>query len=140
MSDVADKIILDNIGEALGGFANDYRAKGRFAGLKFVRAKISLKEIHERVKSRLDGLHGHIDPDLDDETLEALREFEDDAEEDEASAEIDAAIETLQVPTIKELHDKWLPMVIAGWPNAVLTDDTLEMDVDIPPPRKAHAR
>lgn len=140
MKAIQEKLIVDAVVETLGGFANEHRTAGRRAGLNSVRAKIPLVKFFKGVKSRLDGLHGHVDANLDDETFEALSEFEENTEEDDDAADIDAAIATLKVPTIEELRDTWLPKVIVGWKNVVLTKDFLEFDVDVPPSRKAHAR
>lgn len=44
------------------------------------------------------------------------------------------------IPSIEELRRKLLPTVLAGWENVTLSDDALELDIVVPPPRKAHAR
>lgn len=128
MNAIAEKLIVDAVSEALGGIITTHRTAARVAGQNSVRVKIPLVEIRERVKSRIDGLHGVVGgSDDDDET-------------DDSLSEIEAAVQSLITPSVAELREEWLPMVIVGWEHAVLTDDSLELDIIVPPTRKAHTR
>ncbi len=122
----AERLVADAVREALGGIINTHRAKARHAKKSSVRVKIPISEIHERVKSRLDGLRGTAS--ADDQT-----------DPDDA---VDGTAEAIDVeaPSCAELREKWLPALLTEGQDITLTDDALELDVAVPPPRKAHAR
>jgi len=104
-------IVTDNLQDVLSGIMSRHRITARIAGKDVVRVKIPLEDIREGMLQRL--------AKLDDIT--------------------DGEIPSFVVPTTTELREKWLPPLIAGG-TAILTDDTLELDVIVPPKRKAHAR
>ena len=103
-----EKRIMASLHEALYGIMAEHRAKARASKQASIRVKIPLAQIHERLKSRLDGLRGTLN--------------------------------IPEAPTPAELHSTWLPKLMVTWKNATLTADGIELDIEVPPPRKAHAR
>lgn len=123
-----EEIILDEIIQAVAGIATQHRTKARRAKMTSVRVSIPFSEIHKSLKSRLDGMRGHVDPDID---MSALDEIPD---------SITRRVEAIYIdtPTIEALRDIWLPRILGAnpIPDIVITEDALEMTVDVPPPRK----
>lgn len=111
MNATAEKLVSDAVAEALSGIMAEHRTAARLAGQNAVRVKIPLAEIHARVKSRLN----------------VLREFV-------------ADIPIPSAPSVAELRARWLPTLLSESKPAGLTDDARELDIIVPPPRKAHAR
>jgi hypothetical protein len=121
MDDRSDALVDEAVRETINGFMAEHRTAGRAAGLSRVRATIPLAKLQERVRSRIEGLRWPHDAGVEPTTA------------------LDEAIANLETPTIAELRDMRLPAILAG-SDARITDDALELEVVIPPPRKAHAR
>lgn len=110
--------ITEDICEVISGFMAEHRIKGRLAELTSIRAIVSIKEFRKRLRERIVGrrmMDDHGDP-----VMEALK--------------------CARVPSLVELRKKWLPAAFAKSDEAIITEDTIEMTVVIPPRRNAHAR
>lgn len=110
--------IADDICEVISGFMAEHRIKGRLAGLTSVRAVISIKEFRKRLRERIVGRR--MMDDCGDPVMKALKRA--------------------WVPSLVELRKKWLPAAFAESDGTVITEDAIELTVENPPPRNAHAR
>lgn len=100
----------ENVSESLGGIISRHSAEARAAGLKKTRVRFTLKQLRQRVQERINAVAA-IDPSY-----------------------------AHRAPMCAELRTNYLPPLLAGRPNAKITGSTVEFDLDIPPPRRAHAR
>src|SRR3989338_2436733 len=104
-------IILDAINSSIGELTNQQRLKAIRAGQTKLRVRITLSELTELIKSRLDGLHGHeVESESDD-----LSVFDELFDEEDMVESID-----VDMPSDAELRDHWLPMYVAKISGATL--------------------
>lgn len=124
-----EEFILNAINDSIGQLVTKQRTKARLAGQTTFHVRITLSELADLVKSRLDGLRG---VELAPDDLPMFDELDD----DEVVESVD-----VDMPSNAELRDRWLPMIVEKIGGATLDHDgTIEFDSEVPPPRNAHAR
>jgi CheY-like chemotaxis protein len=124
--------VAEAIRESLSGLLSRNRAKARFEGIQngTVQLRVPLTELRQLVKSRLDGLRGADEPgDTPDAPFEDDNNGFEESDNDSLSAiEVDA-------PGLDDLRERWLPAL-----GVRVAGDDVELDVNVPAPRHAHAR
>ena len=117
------RMVGDAVRESLSGLLSEHRTAARIRGAtgQTIRVRVALAELRRLVKARLDGLRGAEEPEESESPL-----TEDDLDE-VAALEVEA-------PSLDDLRRR-LPLL-----GARIAGDSLELDVQIPVARPAHAR
>ncbi len=120
-----NRLVADAIQESLSGLLSRRRAEARAQGLvgQRVLLRIPIERLFHLVKARLDGLRGE---DEVGETPDAPLAHDDDNE-------VQAL--TIDPPSLEALRDRWLPEL-----GVRIDNDVAVLDVEVPQPRRAHAR
>jgi CheY-like chemotaxis protein len=128
------RLVARAIRETLGGLLSKRRAEARLEGVvdRTVALSVSLVDLLRLVKARLDGLHGE---DATDEGSESP--FASDDETNDDASDEDEVVDAFEVeaPSLADLRNLWLPAL-----GVRVKGDHLELDVQVPAPRRAHAR
>jgi hypothetical protein len=119
------RLVVDAIQESLTGLLSRRRVEARAQGLvgSHVLLRVSLKVLSRLVKARIDGLRG------DYEGSEGL-----DAPSGTADDNVVQAL-TIDSPSPEDLRRRWLPKL-----GVRVDNDVAILDVEVPPPRRAHSR
>jgi CheY-like chemotaxis protein len=120
-----ERLVSEAIRESLSGLLSGSRATARAKGIvgRTVQLRVPLAKLLRLVKVRLDGLRGVDEPGDGPDSPFA-----------DGGGEIATAIE-IDAPVLTDLRDRWLPAL-----GVRVVGDDVELDVDVPEPRRAHAR